>query len=28
LLGLCLEIKINGLESILEPMRNKTLRPA
>ena len=28
LLGLCLEVKINGLESILEPMRNKTLRPA
>ena len=28
LLGLCLEIKINGLEGILEPMRNKTLRPA
>lgn len=23
LLGLCLEIKINGLESILEPMRGK-----
>lgn len=26
LLGLCLEIKINGLESILEPMRNKSVR--
>ncbi len=24
LLGLCLEIKINGLESILEPMRNES----
>ena len=28
LLGLCLEIKINGLESILEPMRNKPQGPA
>ena len=27
LLGLCLEIKINGLEGILEPMRNKSVRP-
>lgn len=26
LLGLCLEIKINGLEGILEPMRNKSVR--
>jgi len=25
LLGLCLEIKINGLEAILDPMRNKSL---
>ncbi|MEH6345590.1 MAG: DUF3820 family protein [Bermanella sp.] len=23
LLGLCLEVKINGLEGVLEPMRNK-----
>jgi uncharacterized protein (DUF3820 family) len=26
LLGLCLEVKINGLENILEPMRNKSVR--
>ncbi len=26
LLGLCLEIKINGLEGVLEPMRNKSVR--
>ena len=26
LLGLCLEIKINGLEGILEPMRNKSVK--
>ena len=25
LMGLCLEIKINGLEAILEPMRNKSV---